>query len=225
MDTAEPSAYVEGECAKVINFIRLRSWTDNPLLAVGEPATRTNDELFESLVESHYRRTYSYIYRMVRSEQDAADLTQEAFVRIYRALPRLRAECAISAWVRRIATNLCLDHLRKRNHGPSISSLDARTSDETDVLLSWDIADPSCEPDRIFAEEERQRILYRAISTLPDDYRIVILMHHLEEMRVEEIGEVLGVPSGTIKSRLSRARKELRRKLIPYFDIEAALNP
>lgn len=177
-----------------------------------------DEAAFESLVDSHYRRTYSLIFRMVRNESDAADLTQETFVRIHRALPCLRETAAQSAWIRRIATNLCLDFLRRRNAAPAMSSLDARPSDDSEALLSWDVADPTSEPDRLYSNKERLAVLYRAIESLPDDYRLVIFMHHIEELRVDEIADSLGVPAGTIKSRLSRARRELHRKLSPYFD-------
>jgi len=155
---------------------------------------------------------------MVRSETDAADLTQDVFVRVYRALPKLRAAGAHAAWIRRIATNLCLDYLRRRNNTPSTTSLDARMSDNCETAQSWDIADPTGEPDRLFASNERRSVLQRAIETLPEDYRTVIILHHIEQIGIDEIGEILGVPGGTIKSRLSRARRELRRKLSPYFD-------
>jgi RNA polymerase sigma-70 factor (ECF subfamily) len=183
-----------------------------------ETAGPVDEAEFTALVDAHYRRVYSLVYRMVRNESDAADLTQETFVRVHRALPRLRETAAKSAWIRRIATNLCLDFLRRRNAAPAISSLDARPSEESDTLLSWDIADPSGEPDRLFSNQERLAVLHRAIESLPDDYRVVIVMHHIEELRVEEIADAMGVPTGTIKSRLSRARRELHRKLSPYFD-------
>ena len=179
----------------------------------------SEDAAFAVLVDAHYRRTYGLIYRMVRSEQDAADLTQEAFVRVYRSLGRLKAEGAAGAWIRRIATNLCLDFLRKRNSMPGFSSIDANFQSESESAASWDIADPSGEPERLFDCAESTRVLHKAIDALPDDYRIVVILHHIEEMRVEEIADVLQVPAGTIKSRLSRARKELKRKLIPYFDV------
>jgi len=203
----------------VINLLRLRRpWLNTSVIDDSETGTRDDAAVFEALVESHYRRIYSLVYRMVRSEPDAADLTQEVFVRAYRALPRLRIDGAQVAWLRRIATNLSLDFLRRRSAAPTLSSLDARPSEESDVLLSWDIADPRGEPERLFASKERLSVLHRAIDTLPDDYRSVIVLHHIEEMRVEEIADALGVPPGTIKSRLSRARRALRRKLSPYFD-------
>jgi len=186
--------------------------------APAEVVAPIDEAEFTALVDSHYRRIYSLIYRMVRNESDAADLTQETFVRIHRALPRLREAAARSAWIRRIATNLCLDFLRRRNATPATSSLDARPSEDSDTLLSWDVSDPTGEPDRIFSNGERLAVLHRAIDSLPDDYRLVIVMHHIEEIRVEDIADSLGVPAGTIKSRLSRARRELHRKLSPYFD-------
>ncbi len=186
---------------------------------VGEDARESADAAFTALVDGHYRRTYGLIYRMVRSEQDAADLTQEVFVRVYKALGRLRAEGAAGAWIRRIATNLCLDYLRKRNSLPAFSSIDANFHSDSESSASWDISDPSGQPERLFDSAESVRVLHRAIDTLPDDYRIVVILHHIEEMRVDEIADILTVPAGTIKSRLSRARKELKRKLIPYFDL------
>ena len=207
----------------MINLIRL-SARDAAALVHGShmapDEARRLDAHFESLVEAHYRRIYNLIYRMVQSEQDAADLTQETFVRVYRALPKLRAEGAQSAWVRRIATNLCLDWIRRRNSSPSTSSLDARPSEDSDTHQSWEISDPSGEPELIFSSKERANALYAAIERLPHDYRTVVILHYMEEMRVEEIADSLGVPAGTIKSRLSRARRELKRKLVPYFEPE-----
>jgi RNA polymerase sigma-70 factor (ECF subfamily) len=204
----------------VIDLLHIRSRLQTSFGISREAESHAGDAFFEALVEAHYRRIYNLIYRMVRSETDAADLTQETFVRVYRALPRLRAEGAQTAWIRRIATNLCLDFLRRRRAAPSVSSLDARQTEESDTLLSWDIPDPSSEPDRVFASKERASMLCRAVDSLPEDYRTVVVLHHIEEMRVEEIADALGVPAGTIKSRLSRARHELYRKLSPYFDPE-----
>ena len=85
-------------------------------------------------------------------------------------------------------------------------------------MQTWDIADPSGEPEKLLTTSERRSVLLRAVESLPEDYKSVIMLHHLDDLRVEEIGEILGVPAGTIKSRLSRARKELKRKIGHYFD-------
>src|SRR5437879_3058653 len=117
-----------------------------PLLRPAALAEPSLDSVFTELLDTHYRRIYSLIYRIVNSESDAADLTQETFVRVYRALPRLRAEGAAYSWVRRIATNLCLDFIRRRNASPNVSSIDAGGSD--DAPAAWDLADSSGDPER-----------------------------------------------------------------------------
>ena len=201
----------------MINLLRLRPWIGSPSSTEAESQSDL-DSLFEELVDAQYKRIFSLIFRMVRSEQDAADLTQETFVRVYRALPRVRARGALPTWVRRIATNLCLDHLRRRISAPPQTSLDGPSSFDPDTQATLDVVDTSGEPDRLYFTAESKRLLYAAIDTLPTGYRTVILLHHIEGMRVEEIAEAMRVPGGTIKSRLSRARRELRRKLLPYYD-------
>jgi RNA polymerase sigma-70 factor, ECF subfamily len=204
--------------ARVLNLVRLRTWIDDAVALSAPSGVRDNARLFEGLVEAHYKHVYNLALRMVRSEADAADLTQETFVRVYRSLPRLRAEGAQLAWIRRIATNLCLDHLRRRRAAPPACSLDALLADSPDLALFADQSDAGSDPYRHSAAEERKQVLHRALGALPDDYRALIVLHHVEGMGVEEIGDALGVPPGTVKSRLSRARKALRRKLAPYFD-------
>jgi RNA polymerase sigma-70 factor (ECF subfamily) len=208
---------IRKESLRVADLLSLRIWRNDARTAASDTSERSESVQFETLVETHYRRVYNLVYRMVNNEADAADLTQEVFIRIYRALPRLRAEGAQNAWIRRIATNVCLDYLRRRRNAPPVASLDVSHAPEFDGPQVWDVPDPSGEPDRLLASQERMELLHSAIQSLPDDYRTVLVLHHIEEMRVEEIAETLEVPPGTIKSRLSRARSALKRKLSPYF--------
>lgn len=197
----------------MVNLLGARPWVD-----ASSRLGRNVAAEFEDILDAYYRQVYALIYRMVRNEADAADLTQEAFVRVYRALPRLRHTDARAAWVRRIATNVTVDHIRRRRYLRSSVSLDSVASDEgafgADVLQS----DPSRDPAAVALEEERAQVLRRAVEALPSGYRTVIVLHHMESMRVDEIAEALRVPEGTVKSRLSRARQALRRRLSPYFD-------
>jgi RNA polymerase sigma-70 factor (ECF subfamily) len=201
----------------VADLLSLRIWRNDAHVVVSDTSEHSGAVQFETLVETHYRRVYNLVYRMINHEADAADLTQEVFLRIYRALPRLRAEGAQNAWIRRIATNVCLDYLRRRRSTPPTTSLDVSHAPEFDGPQVWDVPDPSGEPDRLLASQERMQLLHSAIQSLPDDYRTVVVLHHIEQMRVEEIAETLQVPPGTVKSRLSRARSALKRKLSPYF--------
>ncbi|MGC8666926.1 MAG: RNA polymerase sigma factor [Chthonomonadales bacterium] len=201
----------------MINLFRVRGLSDQLVAEATDASAASADAFFAELVDACYRRTYRLIYRMVRNEGDAADLTQETFVRVYRALPRLRAQGAAASWVRKIAINLCLDHIRRRRAAPVVASIDAPYGPEGDPCGHLELADPAAEPDRILDASESSRLIHAAIDALPPDYRAVIVLHHVEEMRVEEIADLFGVPVGTIKSRLSRARKALQRRLAPYF--------
>ncbi len=191
----------------VVNLLRARPW-----IGLSSEAERDLKAEFEEILELHYKRVYRLIYRMVRDESDAADLTQETFIRVYRALPRLRADGACSAWVRRIAANLCVDHIRRRR-----TTMAAADAAECSYRENHDITAEHADPAHAFMEAERSRLVHRAVQALPPDYRTVIILHHLEDMRVDEIAEVLRIPAGTVKSRLSRARQALHRRLAPHF--------
>lgn len=194
----------------MVNMLRARPWID-----VAPARERDAREKFEAIFELHYRRVYRLIYRMVRHEGDAADLTQETFVRIYRALPRLREEGASSAWVSRIATNVCVDFVRRRRKTSAAYSLDARPG-EVGALPETRLPDDcTVDPAKVVHDREWARAVRSAIDHLPTSYRTVILLHHIAGMRVDDVAETLGVPAGTVKSRLSRAREVLRRRLAP----------
>jgi RNA polymerase sigma-70 factor (ECF subfamily) len=198
----------------MLGLQQIGSWAGR--LLASEPTDEERIAFFQSLVDTQYRRIYALAYRIVRSESDAADLTQETFLRVWHALPRLRADAAQIAWLRRIATNLCLDHLRRRKCRVAILqpvSLDTGTDDAG----TMDATDTSGDPLRLLQTSERVQVLLDAINALPEDYRDVITLHHLEDRRVDEIAEELQIPAGTVKSRLSRARRALHRRLAPYF--------
>jgi RNA polymerase sigma-70 factor (ECF subfamily) len=152
---------------------------------------------------------------MLRNDADASDATQEAFVRAYRSIGRLEAEGAYGGWLAQIAVNVCRDILKR----PRIiaRSLDEPFSDE-ESEYKLEIPDWTDSPERTTMAQELQDVVNRAVSTLSADHRVVVTMHHLEGIDVLEIAEILGLSEGTVKSRLSRARGELRRKLGHYVD-------
>lgn len=188
------------------------------IVNIEQQESLTNDQLFEWLMDIHYKRIYNYIFHMVSNEQDAADITQETFVRIYKSLRRLRNRASLPFWIRRIATNLCYDHLHKRMNSPEIMELDNDVEDGMPSAIRFIPADPAQEPIKILHSTERAKVLLQAIESLPDDYKTVILLHHIDGQRLDEIARILDVPVGTVKSRLSRARLELRRRTAFYFD-------
>jgi len=170
---------------------------------------------FRQLFEHYAPVVYRVVYRMLGNEDDAADLTQDIFVRVFERLHTIRDGQAFQAWVTRMAVNLAHDCLRRKPRVPL--SLDAPLPG-VDGEQEWQIADEAPDQvDRLLGDERAARV-QAALSALSHEHRAVVVLHHLEGMAVEEIGQVLGIPAGTVKSRLARARAELRRRLEGYFE-------
>jgi len=171
---------------------------------------------FEEIYRRYERRIYNTVYQVVRNDDDAADITQEAFIRAYRSLKNLRSDEAFTSWLFRIAINLSRNHLRSRPHF-RIESLDEYATSEDDEQ-ELQIPDSTHDPARTAESRELQSVVRRAVATLSPAHREVITLHHLEQMRVDDIARILDCSVGTVKSRLSRARDELKRKLRSYVE-------
>jgi RNA polymerase sigma-70 factor (ECF subfamily) len=167
---------------------------------------------FEELFAQYQRGIYNAIYQMVRSESDAADLTQDVFVRAHRALPRLQAPEAFPSWLFRIAVNLSRNFIRDSTRVRT-ESLDRFVDESEEGTGQRDVADRSGDPGVIAQTRDMQERVRLAVESLSQDHRLVVTLHHLQDMPVEEIARVMGCSVGTVKSRLSRARDHLRRKL------------
>lgn len=170
---------------------------------------------FEDLFHRYQKRVYNIVYRLVGNESDAAELTQEVFVKVHNSIGSLRAEEAFLTWLRTVAVNICRDFGRRRP--PPTESLDAEINLD-DGQVSREIADPAAGPEKLLLNSDRQRAVRKAVASLAPEHRTVVMLHHLEGLDVAEIAKMLGSPVGTIKSRLSRARDELRRKLVTYVE-------
>lgn len=171
---------------------------------------------FEQLFQQYQRGIYNTVYQMVRNESDAADLTQEVFVRAYRALPRLQTPEAFTSWLYRIAVNLSRNWLRDRGR-VRVESLEL-PGDDGEEGNTREIADPSGDPASLAQTKDMQERVRRAIAGLSPDHRAVVTLHHLEGISVEEIAKMMDCSIGTVKSRLSRARDNLKRKLAGYVE-------
>jgi len=166
---------------------------------------------FEKLFRRYERKIYNFAYLMVGDEADAADLSEEIFVRIYTSLSKLRSVETFPSWIHKIALNVCNDFFRKSRRN-RIQSLD-QVGEEGKEGIPDQIPDP----EKIIETKEIQSYVRRAISTLSEDHWVVVVLHHLEGLGVEEIGRILHCSVGTVKSRLARGRAELKRKLEPYL--------
>ena len=177
---------------------------------------RTGDiTAFEKLFNKYQKPVYNMLLRMLRSSDDASDLTQDTFIKAYRALGSLREEAIFYPWLRQIAVNLARNQW-KRSGRVRMTSLDeSQTTDEGEEL-SRELPDFTGNPEDLAQDEELRRKIEQAVSTLSEDHRTVVTLHHLEGMPVAEIADLLGISVGTVKSRLSRARDQLHRKLSTY---------
>lgn len=162
---------------------------------------------FEALVVAYQKQVYNLALRTVGNEEDAADMTQEVFLRAYRALGSFRGESKFSVWLYRLTTNVCIDFLRSRRRHPTVS---LTAADEDDEQPQFDIpaGEASC-PEQQLARSELRRAVVRGLDQLPDDARKILILRELDGLSYAEIGKVLRLEPGTVKSRLFRARRRL----------------
>lgn len=180
--------------------------------------TRNGDiAAFEELFNTYQKRVYNLVYRMVGDEQDAADLTQDVFIRVFKSMHSLRHDVTFFSWLRTITINICRDFFRKKGRTIKGDSLD-ETIQLADGEVQREIEDWSSNPELLFQRKDLQGAVHRAVNSLSDDNRTMIVLHHMEGMEVRDIARDLNLPVGTVKSRLSRARDELRRKLAHYVE-------
>lgn len=167
---------------------------------------RGDEAAFESLVRLHEKRVYALCRRMCRSEDDALEAAQDTFLAVWRGVGSFRADAAFSTWLYRLATNACLDLLRREKKNGGNVSLD-------DEGFSVEPVDRAPSPEEAVERGETQRMVREALLALPDDYRQILLLRETEQLSYAEIAEITGLELGTVKSRISRARLALRNDL------------
>lgn len=176
---------------------------------------------FEQIVAAHQQKIYTVAFRILENGDDAADVAQETFIRIYRSLANFKGDSSLSTWIYRITVNLCKDTLRKRGH-LFTQSLDEPITDENESLYPQ-LADDAPLPEEQYEQQELKAYLEKFIAGLSPDYRIVVVMREQMEMSYEEISHQLGISLGTVKSRLNRARKYLRESILKDREQEGNL--
>ncbi|MFW6108543.1 MAG: RNA polymerase sigma factor [bacterium] len=174
-------------------------------------ARRGDDAAFGALVRRHQDGLFNGICRMVGRREDAEDLAQEVFVKAYRHIARFEGRSSFYTWVYSIAVNVVISHRRKQStrRRQSTVSLDAIVGDDG----PFEVMDDAAGPDRVSQQHEVGERIEQAIAQLEDDQRDIVVLRDIEGFSYEEIGELLGLPQGTVKSRLHRARLALREQL------------
>jgi RNA polymerase sigma factor (sigma-70 family) len=175
-----------------------------------EMALQGDEKAFEALLNKYRNLVFSIMVKMVRNHQEAEDLTQEAFMKAFNSLSSFNDEFAFSTWLMKIASNNCIDFLRKRKLRTYSIHEPIQYKDEK---IEIDIPDHEPTPEKNLLQSERAKMIQSAIDELPERYRYVILLRHKEEKSYEEISEILNLPLGTVKAQIFRAREILNKKL------------
>ena len=169
------------------------------------------EDCFEELMRRYQRPIAAYVYRMVGDYDSALDLTQEVFIKVYNSLGRYRSEFKFSTWIYRIAHNSAIDHLR-RSGGFRTEDLDGRAQDGSSYPMPLASSAPS--PEQESERKERRAEIEEIVGQLQPAYRELIVLRHAHDLSYDEIAEVTGLPLGTVKNRIFRAREAMRELLV-----------
>jgi RNA polymerase sigma-70 factor (ECF subfamily) len=171
-----------------------------------------NENAFRYLVANHQRLVLHIVGRVVKQQEDVEDICQEVFMKVFRKIKKFRGESKLSTWIATIAYNTSITHIRGRGRKQEVLTDEEARLDpgKTDDWLVQ----------KAVEKEEVKAILLQMIEKLPVQYRTVLTLFHLEEFSYKEVEEITGMPEGTIKSYLSRARKLLKNKLEKVIELE-----
>ena len=172
-------------------------------------------EAFAQLLRRHQRTVLNFMYRMVGEGGTAEDLTQEVFLKAYVSLPRFRKEAAFSTWLFRIAHNHCLNALKGRGREISGSS---HTQDPSNPDRFASVPDPSISASERLEQREFQTVIQAKLNELTPEHRAVVVLRDIQGLSYDEIASTLDIEGGTVRSRLHRARMELKEKLRTYLE-------
>ncbi len=162
---------------------------------------------FETLVIENQKRVYNLALKMVKNEEDALDLSQEAFLKAYRSLSQFRGDSTFSVWMYRLTSNVCIDFLRKKKK-QNVISLVYTNKDKSDAEM--EIADTRFSPEHQLEKSELRRAVAEGLDQLSEEHRQILIMREINGYSYEEIASALFLELGTVKSRIARARLALR---------------
>jgi len=178
---------------------------------------RTGDRAaLRRLVERHQRRVFQLAMGIVRDRDEALDVVQETFVKVHRCLPEFKGESAFGTWVHRIACNLAIDAVRRRGRGERVEVEENTLTDEAGSAGDW--SGSGANPQQNALRRELGERLGRALEGLSENHRAILLLRELDGLSYEELAKVLGIPKGTVMSRLFHARHRMQQSLRPYLE-------
>ena len=169
---------------------------------------RGDVKAFETLIESYQKKVYNIALKMMGNPEDANDLAQESFIRVFKSIDKFKEQSSFSTWIYRITTNICLDELRKRKNKKTFS-IDEDIK-YNDIEIPRQIQDEGPLPEDILESKETSQIVRKAINCLSDQHKTVLVLRDIEGFSYEEICKITNCPEGTVKSRINRARSALK---------------
>lgn len=188
--------------------VNMAELTEKELIAKCKKHDR---DAFNILVQSYQSKIINLAYGMLSNQEDAYDAAQEVFIKVYRGMENFEQKSSFSTWIYRITVNVCNDILRKRTRTAPTVSIYQNSEDEDDRPI--EIKDSAPTPQEHIEMTETQQLVRDALDELSEEYKAVITLYDLEGLSYDEISAVLKCPVGTIKSRLNRARKILKKNL------------
>ncbi len=180
-------------------------------------AQKGDTSAFGQLVEAHQSKIYTLCYRMTGNAEDAADLTQEVFLSAWRSLSRFQEQSSFGTWIYRMATNASIDFLRREKRRQVLSMTMEEDSEERQAQ----VPDERYSPHRLLEQKEARQAVANALAALSPEHRQVLVLREMEGLSYQEIGRLLDLEEGTVKSRIARARLALRDFLIKSGNFSA----
>lgn len=193
------------------DFSGIRSKNTVEDQALVEKAKQGDPKAYSKLLKKYRKSVFFTLMKMINNEDDAEDLTQEAFAKAFSQLDKFDSKYAFSTWLFRIATNHCIDHIRKRKI--QTVSLDIPYHNEEGEDVAFDVRDSQLNPDDLMLRKQRKEYIIVAVEKLPTKLKRMVTLRYYRELSYEEVAEEMGMPVGTIKAQLFKAREMLLDEL------------
>lgn len=174
-------------------------------------AKKGDNKAFQKLLKKYRKSVYYMLLKMVKNADDAEDLTQEAFAKAFNSIEKFDSKYAFSTWLFRIATNNCIDFIRKKR--VQTVSIDTPVEGDDGSNMRFDVRDEELDPNEAMLKEQRRVYLNKAIERLPEKYKVLVDLRYFRELSYEEVAQELQIPLGTVKAQLFRARELLNQEL------------
>jgi RNA polymerase sigma factor (sigma-70 family) len=170
---------------------------------------------FEQIIKIHERLVTHIVFRMVSDNVDREEICQEVFIKVYQNLSGFNFNAKLSTWIAKIAHNHCINYLRK--HKLNLLDDMSHPDDNSEIQFTESLHTKSISPDTESEQKDRAEIIKKEIEKLPENYKIILTLYHIDELSYKDIGDAVDMPEGTVKSYLFRARKMLRDSLLEIY--------